>query len=573
LQISATATRPLQSTSRAAIALEFNNVEMSQLRRWIGWLPGIESEEAAAIVAPLRSGRLVELQASGTATLADWQDFLAGRTRTLPDAFHVDAKLEDTIVRLGDSDRIEGLQGRIQWSGSRLEILEVSAQLNGEPLPTLSVEIEGFLHFLAGDLTTRTLDAGATQSDAPAPLPGLATLWESLRSATGQNPSDSSTRIEIEFDFLDHPMFLWPIRDLSLALESNAEGIHVEPFQGSWAGVPIRGEIDWTFLPEQKITARLTAESPEAPLTGTTPASTWARGRFRTGPIKGDRWRQKSATGSFEAVADRLRFPQLAIDLSPSGSLDGFGALDLSQVGVVPFQLDFNLRRGDANATAVLFGLPQDLIQGTADLAGNFQGAIRPNTPLILELTGSLKVAVANGIVRRSFATIAAAEQANQAPAKADRADVLKYRRIDTVLEFANGRLQTESLVVDGKKLGVFASGSIDLASETKEVDGRVAIFLFRKLDRVLDKIPILNLILLGKDDNLVATYYRVKGPWANPEAKAILLPGSAGPTSMVLQGVPMFVKRGINAIRSAVAPKKKAPAPAPSPRPGEGGS
>jgi hypothetical protein len=589
LQMSASAARPLQSTSQADISLEVDNVDVSQLRRWIGWFPKIEPDKAEAIAAPLQSGRLVELQASGTAALADWQSFLAGRTRTLPDDFHVEAEFADTIVWIGDSRRIEGLRGRIHWSGSRLEILEASARLNGKPLPTLTLEIEGLPHLIAVNPATRPLRSGARQAteSAAAPLPGLATLWESLRSMAGQEPSGSSTRIEIEFDFLDHPMFLWPIRDLTLALETHADGIHVEPFSGSWAGVPIRAEVDWIFLPEQKISARLTAharsagevdttpsvalELPEAHLAGTAPAGSWARGRFRAGPIEGDRWRQKSAAGHFEATADRIQFRELAVDLNPSGTLDGAGVLDLSQVGAVPFQLDFDLRRGDADATAILFGLPQGLIQGTADLEGHFQGAIHTSTPLVLGLTGSLKVAVADGIVRRKFAApVAVVAQANEATAKLDSADVLRYRRIDTVLDFANGLLRTESLIVDGSNLGVFASGSIDLASETKEVDGRVALFLFRKLDRMLEKIPIVNLILLGTNDNLVASYYRVTGPWEKPEAKAILLPGSAGPASMVLQGVPMFVKRGFEAILSAVVPK--APAPTPSPKPGEEG-
>jgi hypothetical protein len=62
-----------------------------------------------------------------------------------------------------------------------------------------------------------------------------------------------------------------------------------------------------------------------------------------------------------------------------------------------------------------------------------------------------------------------------------------------------------------------------------------------------------LNLILLGTDSNLVATYYHVTGPWGHPEVKPILLPGSAGPTSLVLQGVPMFVKRGFKALGSLI--------------------
>jgi hypothetical protein len=110
--------------------------------------------------------------------------------------------------------------------------------------------------------------------------------------------------------------------------------------------------------------------------------------------------------------------------------------------------------------------------------------------------------------------------------------------------------------------------------SKGKNMDARVAVFLFRKLDRVIGKIPILNQLLLGTDANLVATYYRVTGPWANPKVKPILLPGSAGSASVVLQGVPLFVKRGFQTLGSLVLPessKSDAPPRAESASPSEG--
>jgi hypothetical protein len=101
-----------------------------------------------------------------------------------------------------------------------------------------------------------------------------------------------------------------------------------------------------------------------------------------------------------------------------------------------------------------------------------------------------------------------------------------------------------------------------------------VALFLFRKLDRALGKIPILNQLLLGTDASLVASYYQVTGPWGNPEVTPILLPGSAGPASVVLQGVPLFVKRGFQVLGSLVRPapsEPDAPPPAESASPSEG--
>jgi hypothetical protein len=96
--------------------------------------------------------------------------------------------------------------------------------------------------------------------------------------------------------------------------------------------------------------------------------------------------------------------------------------------------------------------------------------------------------------------------------------------------------------------------------SQDKHMDAKVALFLFPKLDRVIGKIPILRQILLGTDANLVATYFHITGPWGDPEVKPILLPASAGPTSVVLQGVPLFVKRGFKALGSLIRSKPSEP-------------
>ena len=77
-------------------------------------------------------------------------------------------------------------------------------------------------------------------------------------------------------------------------------------------------------------------------------------------------------------------------------------------------------------------------------------------------------------------------------------------------------------------------------------------------------------------DANLVASYFQITGAWKEPNVKPILLPGSAGPASVVLQGVPMFVMRGINALGSMIRPDSPAPAepvPIESPSPARSGS
>jgi hypothetical protein len=381
------------------------------------------------------------------------------------------------------------------------------------------------------------------------------------------------TTVDLDLDYLDHPMFLWPIRDLKLAIETKARGLRVETIRGNWAGVPIDGKAEWFFLPDERVSVNLSAgrpsDSPSAPI----PKDTWARGRFAVGRIAGERWRQSAARGDFEASEDRVRIRNLAIDLEPSGVVDANGRLHLSEVDAVPFRLDFDLKSGDAVAVAKMFGLPPNHITGHVDLAGSFDGTLLPDTSIYAALQGLLNVSATDGLVRKKAPPGTAASRAGVALEDLDPSEVIRYRNLESILEFSDGRIQTEAISLEGPKIGVLASGSVELMTKDKQTDVRVALFLFRKLDRALEKIPILNQLLLGTDANLVASYFKVTGPWRNPEITPILLPGSAGPASVVLQGVPLFVKRGFKALGSLVRPapsKSDAPPPVESASPSE---
>jgi hypothetical protein len=554
LRMSGMVARPLQSASMAELSLEFDDVEVSQVRHLIGWLPEIERAEAAAIVAPLKSGRLVSLRASGGATLLGWQNFLAGRTRTMPEGFRLGAELADTVIEVGEADLIEELSGRMQWVGARAEVIGVTAVLNGTPLPSLDLVIDGFPNFFAGDPAAREIVSGGE------PLTGLGTLWSTLLPTPAADSADVGTTIELHLDYLDHPMFLWPIRDLQLEIKTEARGLRVEKVYGNWAGVPIDGKVEWLFLPDERVSVELSVDRPSDRPSASIPEGTWARGRFAVGPIAGERWRQSAAQGDFEASADHVRIRNLAIDLEPSGVVDANGTLHLSEVDAVPFQLGFELKSGDAVAIAKLFGLPPNQINGDVDLAGTFDGTLLPDTRIYAALRGLLNVSATDGLIRKKAPPVAAVSRASEALEDFDPSEVIPYQNLDAILEFSDGKIHTEAFTLNGPELGVLVSGDVELMSKDKHVDGKVAVFLFPKLDRVLGKIPILNQILLGTDANLVATYFQVTGPWANPEVTPILLPGSAGPTSVVLQGVPLFVKRGFKALGSLVLPAPSEP-------------
>jgi hypothetical protein len=571
-----TVARPLRTDSFAQVSLAFEEVEVSEVRHLIGWLPDVEREEAEKIVQVVQKGRLHSLRAGGSATLAAWQNFLAGRTRTPPEEFFIDATLSDTEVAVGDDDLIEDLQGRLWWSGEHAEVIDTRALLNGTPLPILDVSIDGVTNFLAGDPARRRLQSGGV------PLLGLQTLWEWFKSDPDEDRPDVSTAIGFTIDRLHHPMLLWPIENTSLVLWDTEHGLHFDSDDAVWAGVPVSGEAEWIFEPEERVRVAVTASAPVPgpPVTSTT--EDWAEGSVVLGIQQDGPWKQQHGTARFHARAGRFYFERIESQLYPDGELDATLMLDASSDVAVPFDVDFAATGAQVEALAEQLGQPKELGSGQVDIGGSFHGSLLPGAPLMQDFTGLLEITATDGVVRRAIPAVVALALASRAYNPFIRRDEVRYERAETTLEFENGTMTTTGFTLDGPDLRVFASGTLDVLRPPNVVDAQVALFLFRQIDKVIEKIPIVNMLLLGTNDNLIGAHFKLTGPWEGPDVTTVPLSALAsgpasiveqGPTSVVLQTLPMFMMKGVEAIESMLRLGKTStaePSPDDPPAPAE---
>ena len=98
-------------------------------------------------------------------------------------------------------------------------------------------------------------------------------------------------------------------------------------------------------------------------------------------------------------------------------------------------------------------------------------------------------------------------------------------------------------------------------------------LYLFRPVDFVLDKIPLVNVLLLGPNNNLIAAHFNLSGPWDEPSARIVPYKSiTSGPGHMVFEAMPALVRRGFRAIGSLMggAPKEPTPEGAPEPLPAD---
>lgn len=565
LEVDGTVQRPLRAESQADLALTLHDLSVAEVRNLLGWLPDVRRDEAETLLARIETGRLRTLRTGGTATFSDWQEFLAGRTRRLPRHFVVDADLVDTTVRVGDEDRLRKLEGRLWWTGERMELHGVRAQLNESPLPQLDLSVEGMGHLFAAEPEARRLETNA------GPLEGLATLWKVFRRPDAEVPKVPP--IALEIDRLDHPVFFWPIAEARAELVPLEDGLRVAVASGTWAGVPIEGEVRWTVIPEQTVKAHLVARRGERKPLPRLAAGSWTRGRFSVGAVSEERWQHEEIVGRFEAGGSTLWVSDGEVKLVPAGEGQATLRLDLAREEGVPFQLGFVVEDCDVPMMAKLVKLPPRFLTGSIDGAGTLSGVLAPGQHLSTSLEGIIDVSARDGSIRQDVPAVMALALASGAFKPFEKREYIRYDRLDSVLEFDRGTMHTEALVLEGPDMRAFASGGAGIGQKPHDIDVEIVLFLFRPVDTILQKIPIVNFLLLGKDDSLMAAHYEMEGTWQEPKATLVPLRSLAsGPASLVFERVPSLVKRGLEALNGLMdpSPPEAYPLTAPAARPSE---
>ncbi len=571
LRLEGVVERPLRRASLGELSLGLEGARLDDLRTLLAWLPEVEREEAFDLLANLEAGRVHRLEVAGVAPLGGWQEFLAGRSARMPRDFALLTELEDVRLRAGD-DRIEELEGRLAWKADRLEVSGLRARLGGRPLPTLDLEVDGISSFFATDPERRRLRASAP------PLAGLGALWKDLRPEDENEPGRMPVALELAIERLEHPMFLWPIEGLAAQITPIEQGVRVEARDGTWGGVPIRLAADWLFEPEERVVARVVAGGgdpaavPPADPAGTPAAAAvddgaWARGKLSLGPVDASRWKQHGATADFAAHGARLLLSDAKLDLAPHGRGVANARIDLSRSESAPFQLSFEIFDADLPTLGTSVKLPAEIVSGRVDVAGSLEGRFDPAEPISRSLEGLIEVDARSGTLRREVPAVMALALASEVLAPIGKRELVRYDRMRALLELDRGRLATDSLSLDGPDARAFARGEVAVGPEPHAIDVDVVLFLFRPVDWVLDKIPIVNFLLLGPNRNLLAAHYELTGTWEAPSARLVPLETfTSGPGTLVFERLPSIVERGLEALGGLLGRDRVARPEAPPP-------
>jgi hypothetical protein len=533
--------RPLGAESRLDLSARGEPLGVETVRAWLR-AAGVPPARRAADA--LVGGRISAWSLRCADTPAALGRAAADPLGAWPETCHAELAVEGIGVRLGEGPPLEALRGQLEYGRDRVVLRDVRGRLGGDALPALDLRLTG-LGAVAAALADGRLPA-------PVPLlPGWTTLEDWARGDRKPGTPSRWQRVDVEASRLDHPALLRPIAGVRAVLRPVPNGWDAEIEDGWWGSARIAGRARKSGDPPGRIEveARARADGGSPPVDRADPEA-WFRGRFRVALTRLGPFGARGASGALRIEGARGEIREGDAELVPRGRLVGEVDLALDERAFVPATGRLRIEGGSLPDLLRDLSLDGGAMTGTAHLSGDLSAKLIPRGNILRELTGPLSLKLRDGEINQRMNLLLAIAAASDTFNPFRSRETLPYDEIDGALALERGFVRAESLSLVGPAVRLVANGRVDVVDPPYRVEAVAGVFFFKTLDTVISKVPLVNRLLLGKDDNLWAAWFALTGPWADPEARVLpqtLL--TSGPVGIVTEGVPGFVRSGIETL------------------------
>jgi hypothetical protein len=566
LSLAGNVARPVDDTAPLAFEATLPMLSLERLRQLGGWLPGSARRGFEDALRGFTAGRLEALSLSGKAPIDAWRAALEPGGPWLPPGARLEGRGQDLTFQPPGDQAVTGISGGLRLEGpDALTVSGLEGILGGRALPVLELRLTGLRHLLAAP--------SSVVAAVPA-LAGRKALQELLLGGEEAEPGPGWTSLAVVATWIFHPAFFRPLRAVKARFEPTPDGVMGQLEHASWGGVPIRGEGAFSATTPEHVRLSLEAGAAEESPPLVAPSDAWARGSFVFDAPARPGLHVTSLRGGFDLTGTRLSLFDAFASLGITGRLTGDARLDLGHEGEIPAELRVSLV--DAKAADVLASLSDDPAagSGSVDLSAHLLGPLRPGAPLLSTLEGDARITAIDGELAIELPMLLAIAKASTTFNPFGSARGIRFERIDAELRVEGGRVATkQSITIESPDLRLAVSGSVDLRQRPHRLEAVVGCFFFKPLDQVLGALPFVSRILLGPDRSLFGTFFALSGSWESPKAGLIPTKTLAlGPATFLMEDVPSFVKRGIEAIQSVLpslwgnAPAVASPAEAADP-------
>ncbi len=547
-----------QSHSRLEVAL--GSIARKDLPRLLAQLPAALREDTELVLARVEEGRIADVRARLEGTLEVLGEALRRSVLERPGVLQLEGSLAGATIRLGEDDRATGVDARLSFSGDRLKLEVPRGTYHEHAMPQLSLALRGIQN-------VRSFEEFNCREPQPQPvLSGLPRLreWLGEERSDPEEPSAAEwEQIALEFDWISHPALLCSIEQLTGTLAPTPDGLRIEMPNGVWAGLPIELEGLWRRGQVEGEAARLSLSARLGPpfeaMSLDPPAEPWASGRFELSATRLGRWHVRGASGRIAASGARLDLPGTVLRLAPGGEVEGRVGIDLGVPDALPFSAEAQFAGIDLLQLWEAADLEQGALGGTLYGGGAINGQLRPGLNPLGDATGLLALHARDGQINRKIPIMLALALASDRFNPFGAREQLPYDAIDAVARVKKGKLVFDNLQLHAATVRMGATGKGGVV-EPYALKGVIGMFFFPGLDSLIDRVPILNRVILGRNGNFVGAYFAITGGWGEPEASLIPIQSFAtGPAGFLTEGLPGFVLGGIKRIQSVIVPNEGA--------------
>jgi hypothetical protein len=548
----------------ARLAVELAELPIAEVPHLLAQLPPAPREDAVRALARVEAGRLTRVRVEAKGGFGELVAALRKSPLEAPGAVRIEAALDGATLRLGETDRATGVAAHADFEGDRLALRVSGGRYNDRPVPRLDAELSGISNL-------RSFEEIACREPQPQPpLAGLPRLQEWLGEERDDREETSTLawqRLELALDWVSHPALLCSLEQVEATLEPGETELRFEVSRGVWAGLPVEAQGAWqrdAADPGSRGSVRLAARlgPPFEAMSLDPPASPWLSGTYRFDATRMGRWHVAGAEGRVVANGASLELPDTVLRLADA-ELAGRLGLDLGSANELPFFAQAQFAGVDLLALWKAADFLHGSLAGTLYGGGAISGQLRPGLNPLGDATGLLAMHARTGTVNEKIPVMLAIALASDQFNPFGSRDELPYDAIDAVARVKNGKLVFDSVQLHAPTLRMGATGKGGVV-EPYALEGVVGLFFFPGLDSLIDRVPIFNRVILGKNNNLVGAYFSLTGRWSAPEASLIPIQSIAtGPAGFLTEGLPGFVMGGIKRIQSVLLPSEGAALPA----------
>jgi len=554
---------PITRSANLRLALQLEEIPLPRIRELFAYLPPEIREQLDPLSERLEGGQLLDLRAEAHTTVEGLPELAESHLMGRPGEVTVRVEVADAGLRIGQDDRrLEALSGTAIWSGDSLELRRVRGRLGTRTFPRLDVTVSGL---------SQIRSPGEVNCIAPpseVSLPGFGELRDWIRSQRKPSAEPSWRRLTVDADWILHPALLCSVEHALGELLPAPDGLDFAVQHGVWAGVPIRGTGSYRRVPERSLKIEMSVGPPFEPMQLEPEADPWAKGRWEYEFNRLGQWRMRGASGSFRISGSTLRLEKSTLLLAPLGELEGNLEVALGSDQELPYRLELQVQKLDLEDLQASSGREEELLSGRLLGAGVIDGRLHQGLPFLSDAEGPLTLHARDGKIQQKLPVFVAIAVAS------DRFDPFRYREelpytaIDFSGRLEGGQLRSDYLSLDAPSLGMVASGQVG-AVRPYDIEAVVGLFFFPTLDSLINRVPVLNRVILGQDQNLMGAYFAMTGSWKQPRAQLIPIKSFAeGPAHFMLEG-PEFIWSGLRRLEALLNPSSNPPAAAEAGEPG----